>query len=75
MVATGMDLAHAHDRFAAKLLATAAVLALTITFAVRSVRRAPPYMMVNELVMKGLGKHLGHRVRVHGWISAGTISP
>jgi cytochrome c-type biogenesis protein CcmE len=67
-----MHLAHGHDRFATKILATVAVVALTITFAMR-VRRDAPYMMVDELVAKGFGKHLGEGIRVHGWLRAGSI--
>ena len=67
-----MDLAHAHDRFATKILATVAVLALTITFVAR-VRRDAPYMMVDELVTKRLGDSLGQGIRVHGWLRAGSI--
>jgi cytochrome c-type biogenesis protein CcmE len=67
-----MDLAHAHDRFATKILATVTVLALTITFATR-VRRDAPYMMVDELVTKRFGDSFGHVIRVHGWLRVGSI--
>jgi len=64
-----MELAHAHDRVIAKIIATVAVVGIAVAAGRCAMDQRVPYMMVDELVRTGLGKHFGREIRVHGFIA------
>ena len=68
-----MEPAHVIDRWLARFVTVVLVGGLALTVATWPAAPRPPYLMVDELVAQGLGKHYNEALRVHGWVGLGSV--